>query len=73
MQVPQVFPQVFPIASLLTRRALVPVLNVLLGDLRTIFDDGTPLPNLNNVQGDAIFMFPKVCLLFTFYLQASCS
>ena len=61
MQVAQVFP--IPILNLLARRALVPFLNILLGDLKSIADDGTPLPNLNNVQGDPIFMFPKVCLL----------
>ncbi|KAK7038734.1 hypothetical protein VNI00_010619 [Paramarasmius palmivorus] len=65
MQVAQVFP--IPILNLLARRALVPFLNILLGDLKSIADDGTPLPNLNNVQGDPIFMFPKRWEQFMFF------
>ncbi|KAK7051605.1 hypothetical protein VNI00_004584 [Paramarasmius palmivorus] len=59
--------QVIPKPSLLKRRALVPVPHVLLGEHKTTADDGTPLPDLNNVQGDVIFMFPKRWEQFMFF------
>lgn len=44
----------------LERRAIVPVKTARIGKHKAMALDGTPLPDLNNVQGDIYFMFPKV-------------
>ena len=46
----------------LHRRAIVPHQTFLYGEHMTNAEDGTPLPDLNCVQGDVYFMFPKVTL-----------
>ena len=42
----------------LDRRAIVPVKKVRLGQ-SLVASDGNDLPDLNNVQGDVYYMFPK--------------
>ncbi|THU91463.1 Dyp-type peroxidase [Dendrothele bispora CBS 962.96] len=48
----------------LHRRAIVPAETLRLGE---IAGDGTALPDLDNVQGDVYFMFPKRWQRFTFF------
>jgi hypothetical protein len=44
----------------LDRRAIVPVKTVrCIGKPKAAASDGTELPDLNNVQGDVYYMFPK--------------
>ena len=43
----------------LERRAIVPVKTVRIGKPEAKASDGTELPDLNNVQGDVYYMFPK--------------
>ena len=43
----------------LDRRAIVPVKTVRLGQPKAKSFEGTELPDLNNVQGDVYYMFPK--------------
>ena len=43
----------------LDRRAIVPVETVRVGKPKSKASDGTSLPDLNNVQGDVYYMFPK--------------
>ncbi|KAK7463479.1 hypothetical protein VKT23_006828 [Stygiomarasmius scandens] len=50
----------------LHRRAIVPRQSLLLGE-HPKEADGTPLPDLNNVQGDVYFMFPKRWQRFLFF------
>ncbi|ESK95378.1 hypothetical protein Moror_3816 [Moniliophthora roreri MCA 2997] len=56
-----------PKLSLLQRRAIIPHQALLDGEPKKTADDGTPLPDLNNVQGDVYFMFPKRWQRFMFF------
>ncbi|KAI3611319.1 hypothetical protein WG66_002137 [Moniliophthora roreri] len=56
-----------PKLRLLQRRAIVPHQTLLYGEHMKAADDGTPLPDLNNVQGDVYFMFPKRWQRFMFF------